>query len=87
MRARIPEIDVRLATQIATLMRFLREQPFSKVPGVAEALDWGLALVRLHRDAIDEATFEITRGCVLKAQEDWELLRAERSRYLPLLAG
>lgn len=87
LRARIPNIDVRLAGQIAALMQFLREQPFSKVPGVAEALDWGLALVRLHKNAIDEATLEITRGCILKAQEDWEILRDQRSRYLPLLAG
>jgi MoxR-like ATPase len=87
LRARVPGIDARLAAQIAALMRLLREQPFSKVPGVAEALDWALALVRLHRDAVDEATLELTRGCLLKSQEDWDLLRAQRSSYLPLLAG
>jgi MoxR-like ATPase len=85
LRARIPEINERLAAQIARFMEFLREQPFQKVPGVAESLDWALALTRLHRDALDERTLELTRSCVLKVQEDWELLRAQRSRYVPLL--
>ena len=85
LQTRVPELDAHLAKQIATFMRFLREQPFQKVPGVAEALDWGLALVRLHRDALDEQTLELTRGCIIKVQEDWELLREQRERYLPLL--
>jgi MoxR-like ATPase len=85
LRARLPDIDERLARQIARFMEFLRAQPFEKVPGTAESLDWALALVRLHRDALTEATLEATRGCVLKVQEDWELLRSMRARYAPLL--
>jgi len=84
---RLPGIDARLARQIARFVEFLREQPFAKVPGVAESLDWALALTRLHHDALDEATLERTLGCVLKVQEDWELLHAQRERYLPLLTG
>lgn len=86
MQARLPQLDARLAEQIARFMAFLREQPFRKVPGVAESLDWALALVRLHRSELDEQTLEQTLGCILKVQEDWELLRAERERYAPLLA-
>lgn len=85
LHARLPDIDVRLAEQIARFMQFLRDQPFQKVPGVAESLDWALALVRLHRDALDEVTLEATLGCVLKVQEDWELLHSMRSRYESLL--
>jgi MoxR-like ATPase len=85
LRARLPQIDARLAQQIARFMAYLREQPFQKVPGVAESLDWALALVRLHRDHLDEHTLEQTLGCILKVREDWELLRAQRSRYEPLL--
>jgi MoxR-like ATPase len=87
LRARLPEIDERLAEQIARFMEFLRAQPFEKVPGVAESLDWALALVRLHKSALDERTLELTHGCILKVQRDWELLQAQRLRYAPLLAG
>ncbi|MEA2720088.1 MAG: hypothetical protein QOJ39_1952 [Candidatus Eremiobacteraeota bacterium] len=85
LRARLPGIDARLAEQIARFMEYLRSQPFQKVPGVAESLDWALALIRLHRDAIDERTLERTVGCILKVREDWELLRAQRERLAPLL--
>jgi MoxR-like ATPase len=85
LRARLPGIDARLAEQIAAFMEFLRAQPFRKVPGIAESLDWALALTRLHRDALDESTLEKTRGCILKVQEDWALLRSQAARYAPLL--
>jgi MoxR-like ATPase len=87
IRARLPEIDARLAEQIATFMEFLRDQPFRKVPGVAESLDWAVALTRLHRDALDERTLEKTLGCILKVQEDWALLRTQSARYAPLLSS
>jgi MoxR-like ATPase len=86
LNARLPGINERLARQIARFMEFLREQPFQRVPGTAESLDWALALVRLHRDALDERTLEATTGCILKVQEDWEMLRTLRSQYEPLLA-
>jgi MoxR-like ATPase len=85
LRARLPGIELRLAEQIARFMEYLREQPCEQVPGVAESLDWALALIRLQRDAIDEATLESTLGCILKVRDDWELLRAQRSRYASLL--
>jgi MoxR-like ATPase len=86
LHARLPGINARLARQIACFMEFLRAQPFQRVPGTAESLDWALALVRLHRDALDEATLAATTGCILKVQEDWELLRSLRTQYAPLLA-
>jgi MoxR-like ATPase len=85
LRLRLPEIDARLAAQVVAFVDWLRDQPFQKIPGVAESLDWALALVRLHRDALDEATVERTLGCVLKAREDWELFRAQQARWQPLL--
>jgi MoxR-like ATPase len=87
LRARLPDIDARLAEQIAAFMEFLREQPFRKVPGVAESLDWGLALMRLHRDALDQSSLEKTMGCILKVQEDWAMLRTQAARYAPLLSN
>jgi MoxR-like ATPase len=86
LRTRLPDIDARLAEQIAVFMEFLRDLPFRKVPGVAESLDWALALTRLHHDALDTQTLEKTLGCVLKVQEDWVLFRKQSARYAPLLS-
>ena len=85
LHARLPGINERLAEQIAQFMAYLRTQPFQKIPGVAESLDWALALIRLHRDALDERTLQKTIGCILKTEEDIELLRAQRASCEPLL--
>jgi MoxR-like ATPase len=87
LRARLPGINERLADQIARFMEYLRAQAFQKVPGVAESLDWAAALIRLHRDALDERAIEQTLGCILKVQEDWELLRSLRGAYEPIVEG
>jgi MoxR-like ATPase len=86
LRAHFAGLDERLAAQIARFMAYLREQPFEKVPGVAESLDWALALTKLHRDALDEQTLADTLGCILKVREDWALLSEQRDRYAPILA-
>jgi len=86
VRSRLPGIDARLAEQIARFMTFVREQPLQKVPGVAESLDWAQALMQLHRNALDHRTIHQTLGCILKQQDDIELIWGQRERYAPLLA-
>jgi MoxR-like ATPase len=85
LHARIPGLPVRLAQQIARLMQVLRGLPLQKPPGVAESLDWALALMSLHRDHLDAATVEQTIGCVLKVHEDRAILDAHRDAVLPIL--
>ena len=87
LHSRLPGINDRLARAIVQFMQFLRTLPLQKVPGVAETLDWALALNRLQRETLDERSFEQTAGCVLKVHEDWEFLQTQRARYERLLAG
>jgi MoxR-like ATPase len=70
--ARLPQIDTHLALQIARLMQEIRRQELTKVPGVAETLDWAAALVGLGVSRVEEdrlAVYE-TLSCVLKTRED-----------------
>ncbi len=53
LHARVPGLSDRLAQQIAQLMQALRGLPLQKAPGVAESLDWALALMSLHREHLD----------------------------------
>ena len=64
--------------QIAASMQVLRGLPLQKAPGVAESLDWAMALMSLHRDHLDAATLEQTLGCVLKVREDHGVLESHR---------
>jgi MoxR-like ATPase len=70
LQARVPGLSARLADRIARMMQVLRGLPLHKAPGVAESLDWALALMSLHRDHLDRATLEQTLGCILKVHED-----------------
>jgi len=85
LRVRVPGLAERLARQIARLMQALRGLPLQKAPGVAESLDWALALMSLHRDHLDAQAFEETLGCVLKVHEDHGVMRAHRAVLEPIL--
>ena len=75
LHARVPGIDDALARQVCEFMRLLRERDFYKRPGVAETIDWALALAALSRDTLDEATVEETLGCLFKYRDDVERFR------------
>ncbi|MGE0362602.1 MAG: AAA family ATPase [Vicinamibacterales bacterium] len=85
LRARVPGLSERLADRIAQLMQVLRGLPLQKAPGVAESLDWALALMSLHRERLDARTLEQTLGCVLKVHEDRAVVEAHRAALEPLL--
>ncbi|HVB37605.1 MAG TPA: MoxR family ATPase [Vicinamibacterales bacterium] len=87
LHARVPGLSERLAGQIARIMHVLRELPLQKAPGVAESLDWAMALMSLHRGHLDAATLEQTLGCILKVHEDQHVLEAHRSALDPVLGS
>ena len=74
---KVPGVNKRLAGEIARFMESLRRVRLSKVPGVAETLDWANALAGLHADHLDEALVSETLGCVLKDADDIKRFRAE----------
>ena len=77
LRTKVPGINERLAGQIARVMQGLRRMKLSKVPGVAETLDWASALVALHADHLDAELVRETLGCVLKEVDDVKRLEAD----------
>ncbi|GAA4454835.1 MoxR family ATPase [Nibrella saemangeumensis] len=68
VRNKVPGIDARLGEQICRFMQQLRTLKLEKTPGIAETLDWALALSALHIDHLDKNIVEQTLGVVLK---DW----------------
>ena len=86
LRARVPGLSDRLADRIAHLMQVLRGLPLQKAPGVAESLDWAMALMSLHREHLDARTLEQTLGCVLKVHEDHAIVLEHQRALGPYLA-
>lgn len=72
VRRKVPEIDARLSEQICGFMQEVRKQRLEKVPGVAETLDWAMALANLHIDHLDKELVSSTLGIILK---DWQDIR------------
>ena len=77
LHARLPDLDEKLAHEIATFMQAVRELPLKKVPGVAESLDWARALMILHESKLDKQIVCETLGCFLKNDSDWERVERE----------
>ncbi|MBI2073176.1 MAG: MoxR family ATPase [Gemmatimonadetes bacterium] len=82
IKRRVPGVSQRLADQVARFVQALRARRLSKVPGVAETLDWGQALVRLHRDHLDLEAVQATLGCLLKDRDDLSALAATETAAL-----
>jgi len=68
--SKVPGVEARLAHEASAYVAALRSEPFFKVPGIAETIDWAAALVALGKTSLDERTVAETIGCVLKYQED-----------------
>jgi MoxR-like ATPase len=70
--ARIAGAGASLSLQIARMVEGVRKEELSKVPGVAETLDWAAALVGLDVRNLREVpeTVQETLMCLLKTRED-----------------
>jgi MoxR-like ATPase len=75
VRLRVPGVPERLATEAAAFVRGLRGLDLAKPPGVAETIDWAMALDALGRRELDAEVVQQTLGSVLKYHEDLELVR------------
>ena len=75
VRLRAPGIPGRLAVEAAAFVRGLRGLDLAKPPGVAETIDWAMALDALGRRELDAEVVQQTLGSVLKYHEDLETVR------------
>ena len=81
---RLPDVPARLARSVVAVVQALRRDDLFKRPGVAETLDWAMALTALGTGEIDEAAIDGTLGVLLKYEEDVSRVRAD---MLPGLAA
>ena len=81
---RLPDVPEKLARSVVAVVQALRRDDLFKRPGVAETLDWAMALSALGTGDLDEAAIEGTLGVVLKYEEDVTRVRAD---LLPQLAA
>jgi len=68
--AKVPDISVNLADQIARVVRSIRQLDLKKAPSVSETLDWARTLILLGVDHIDAQQAKETLHVLLKYQTD-----------------
>lgn len=68
--AKVPDISVNLADQIARIVRSIRQLDLKKAPSVSETLDWARTLILLGIDHIDAQQAKETLHVLLKYQTD-----------------
>jgi MoxR-like ATPase len=80
--ARQPETPAALAREVVTFVQRLRDADLTKVPGIAETLDWAAALTALGAARLEAGQVEETLGVLLKYQEDVAAMKAGGARTL-----
>ncbi|MBI3747009.1 MAG: MoxR family ATPase [Chloroflexi bacterium] len=88
VQARVPAAPEALARAVVAFVHRLREADLTKVPGIAETLDWAAALLALGAAELTPALVDETLGVVLKYEEDIRQVRGETVKsYLSEVAA
>jgi MoxR-like ATPase len=80
--ARVPAAPEQLAREVVGFVHRLRETDLTKVPGIAETLDWAAALMSLGARELTPELVDETLGVVLKYEEDIRQLRGEQTKRM-----
>jgi MoxR-like ATPase len=80
--ARQPGVPERLAREVVGFVQRLRGADLTKLPGVAETLDWAAALMALGAERLEAGQVEETLGVLLKYQEDVAAMKQGGARTL-----
>jgi MoxR-like ATPase len=80
VEAKVPGLSATLAERIVRFAQSLRKADLRKAPGIAEVVDWALALVAVGADALSEPALRQTLGALLKNRDDVERVLADPGR-------
>ena len=80
--SRVPGVPDRLATQVVAFVQRLRTADLTKLPGVAETLDWASALMALGAPEVTPEVVDPTLGVLLKYEEDVRQIRGDRAERI-----
>ncbi len=81
VESRVPHADAALAAQLVRFTQSVRKVSLRKPPGVAETVDWALALVAVGAENLSASALRRTLGALLKSREDLERVLQDLSRF------
>ncbi|HET9513102.1 MAG TPA: MoxR family ATPase [Gemmatimonadales bacterium] len=75
LAVRMPALPETLAREVVAFVQRLRSADLTKIPGIAETLDWAAALTALGATQLEPEQIDRTLGALVKYQEDLTALR------------
>jgi len=75
VRRKVPALGEHLRRRVVAFVQRLRREDLSKLPGVAETVDWAEAISHVGGETLDPPTVEATLGLLLKYHDDIERVR------------
>jgi MoxR-like ATPase len=81
VEARVPGLSVTLVDRVVRFAQSLRKADLKKAPGIAEVVDWAVALVAVSADGLSSSVLRKTLGALLKNRDDVERVLSDPSRF------
>jgi len=81
VEARVPGLSVTLVDRVVRFAQSLRKADLKKAPGIAEVVDWAVALVAVSADGLSSGVLRKTLGALLKNRDDVERVLSDPSRF------
>jgi len=81
VESRVPGLSTLLAEKLVRFAQSLRKADLRKSPGIAEVIDWALALVAVGAESLSSQVVRKTLGALLKNREDLERVLSDPSRF------
>jgi len=81
LNARAPGLGQDLACRVVRFVQNLRKSDLRRAPGIAEVVDWALALVAVGATGLSKDELERTLGALLKNRDDIARVLSDPGRY------
>jgi MoxR-like ATPase len=81
LEKRVPDLGADLGRRVVRFAQNLRKADLRRAPGIAEVIDWALALVAVGASGLSEDELRRTLGALLKNRDDMERVLSDPSRY------
>jgi len=78
---RLARKTVTLVDRVVRFAQSLRKADLKKAPGIAEVVDWAVALVAVSADGLSSGVLRKTLGALLKNRDDVERVLSDPSRF------
>ena len=81
LHKRVPDLADDMARRVVKLVQNLRKADIRRAPGIAEVVDWALALVAVGAANLTGSELRSTLGALLKNRDDIERVLADPSKF------